>query len=178
MFQECSMTTNLSLREFCRQHDLAPATVHRIAKQMGISLSDGVDEVASDRLLTYFGISPAPKTEEEGGAIAVPGMQSIDLEHWGVVETQIHIDDPLALARSAIEAMDTVESALNAHVSQLEARRDATLTAAQQIQQRRQKLEASAIKTELRTEFLGTQIAAGERQLRQDVDALGKSSAA
>lgn len=172
------MSDNITLRQFCRDHDLAASTVHRVAGQMGISLSNGVDRVSADRLLTYFGISPAPKTEEKGGAIAVPGMQSIDLEHWGVVETQIHVDDPLALARSAIETMDAVELALNGHVSQLEARRDATLTAAQQIQQRRQKLEASAIKAELRTEFLGTQIAAGERQLRQDVDALGKSSAA
>ena len=175
------MSDNITLRQFCRDHDLAASTVHRVAGQMGISLSNGVDPVSADRLLTYFGISPispAPKTEEAGGAIAVPGMQSIDLEHWGIVETQIHVDDPLALARSAIETMDAVELALNGHVSQLEARRDATLTAAQQIQQRRQKLEASAIKAELRTEFLGTQIAASERQLRQDVDALGKSSAA
>ncbi len=175
------MTTNLSLREFCRQHSLAPATVHRIAKQMGISLSEGVDEVSSDRLLTYFGvspISPAPKTEEAGGAIAVPGFSSLDLQGWGVVTSDFAIDDPVALANQAIEALDVIDRALDSHVAQLDARKQKTLSAAEKLKAKRQAVQTKALKTELRTEFISAQIAAGEQSLRQDVDALGKSSAA
>lgn len=172
------MSDNITLRQFCRDHDLAPSTVHRVAGQMGISLSNGVDPVSADRLLTYFGISPAPKTEEAGGAIAVPGFSSLDLQGWGVVQSSFDIDDPVALANQAIEALDVIDRALDSHVAQLDARKQQTLSAAEKLKAKRQAVQTKALKTELRTEFISAQIAAGEQSLRQDVDALGKSSAA
>lgn len=172
------MSDNITLRQFCRDHDLAASTVHRVAGQMGISLSNGVDPVSADRLLTYFGISPAPKTEEKGGAIAVPEMQSIDLQSWGVADASFDIDDPVALAKQAIKAIAVVDQALDDHVTQLEDRRKRTLAAAQQLRTKRKELENKALDAELRSEFASAQISEAERQLRQDVDALGKSSAA
>lgn len=172
------MSDNITLRQFCRDHDLATSTVHRVAGQMGISLSNGVDPASADRLLTYFGISPAPKTEEAGGAIAVPEMSSLDLQGWGVVDASFDIDDPVALAKQAIKAIAVVDQALDDHVTQLEDRRKRTLAAAQQIRTKRKELENKALDAELRSEFASVQISEAERQLRQDVDALGKSSAA
>ena len=172
------MSDNITLRQFCRDHDLAASTVHRVAGQMGISLSNGVDPVSADRLLTYFGISPAPKTEEAGGAIAVPEMSSLDLQGWGVVQSSFGIDDPVALANQAIDALDVLDRALDSHVAQLDARKQQTLSAAERLKSKRQEVQTKALKTELRAEFITAQIVAGEQSLRQDVDALGKSSAA
>ncbi len=175
------MSTNLPLRQFCKQHDLAPSTVHRVAGQMGISLSNGVDPVSADRLLTYFGISPispAPKTDEAGGAIAVPEMSSLDLQGWGIVDSSFGVDDPIALAKQGIKAFAIIDQALDDHVTQLEDRRKRTLAAAQQLRTKRKELENKALDAELRSEFASAQISEAERQLRQDVDALGKSSAA
>lgn len=99
--------------------------------------------------------------------------EKVDLIAFGVGATQ-HFDDPITLANQAIAAIDQIDSALDEHLESLKQRRDRTREASQQLREKRKALESKALKSELRSEIIQSEISRDEASLESDINSLKK----
>ena len=99
--------------------------------------------------------------------------KTVDLSAFGVNATQ-HFDDPIALANQAIAAIDQIDAALDNHLETLKQRRDRTKEASKKLSEKRKALESKALKSELRSEFIQSEISNNEASLESDIDFIKK----
>lgn len=180
---------NISLTKFCKDNGLPKATVYRRAQELGVSVSNGLDEAAIAQLSNEFNLQPETPTSTAPAVAVEVGNHSITLAapilpHQYTLETlrtgeAVSFEDPLAIAHQFLEASDLILAGMDADIRDRQQKLKTTQQAKDAIAQKRQKLELEARLYQLQTEqlddALSSETALLQEQLKE-LQRLGKSA--
>jgi len=165
---------NISLTQFCRNHNLSKTSVYRRCQQLGIPTSDGLTPESVCRLLDEFDravepVSPTTTTVVETGnhqiVVANPVLpQSYSLESLRSGEA-IELEDPLAIAQQFLAVATSLTTAMQADIEVREQR-------LQQTQLAKAAIAAKAAELHLESRLYQVQASALDRSVTAETSAL------